>query len=176
MVDIYIKQALPNAKFIFIHRHPFRTLSSTMKAIRLSLNSKNRYVAEISRHYNKIFEKTLLLKILRLLFLPRISFGFITIVLYMARSAKYYIENIGHLSPADYIEITYENLCKRPDATIESIMNFLGVKQTSKTDLKSLMKPRKTQLDDSVVAMRHLMLRSMRDYFNRFGYKVEDMA
>ena len=53
---VYIKQIFPNAKFVFIHRHPFKTLSSTIKAVKFLLEEKNPYTTQLFRLYNVMFE------------------------------------------------------------------------------------------------------------------------
>ena len=171
---LYIKQAFPNAKFVFIHRHPFKTLSSNMKAFRLLLENKNPYTTQLFRIYNKVFENPLLLHPLRLIFSRFSVIGSILLTLNSSKATKYYMKNIKHLPKEDYVSITYEDLCNNPQKNIYKVMKALDIKAESKVDFASFIKPRKTHLDSSVVILRRFIFRCMKKYFAFFGYKLEE--
>ena len=170
---IYIKKAFPNAKFVFIHRHPFKTLSSTIKAIRLLLKNKNPYTTQLFRIYNKIFENPLILYTLRFCFSRISAFGIILLTNDSSAATKYYLKNIKHLPKQDYVFITYEDLCKNPQKNIEKIMESLDIVTYNKIDFASFIKPRKTQLDPGVRLLRKFIFKCMEEYFKFFGYKLE---
>jgi len=170
---LFIKKAFPNAKFVFIHRHPFKTLSSTIKTIRLLFKERNPYTTQLFRTYNKIFENPLLLQTLRLCFSQLSAFGIIFLSLNTSNATKYYMKNIEKLPKQDYFSITYEDLCKNPQETMEDIMQSLNIKTSKKIDFTSYVKPRKTHLDPSVIQLRNFIFKCMKKYFERFGYKLE---
>jgi len=169
---LYIKRVLPNAKFIFIHRHPYKSLSSLVKAGRFLLANKSLYTDLLTRNYNKIFENPLLLYPLRFLFSRYSPFGMILLTLHSSKAVKYYIKNIQNLSKKDYVSITYENLCENPQNTMEDIIEFLNIKH-KKMDFTSFIKPRKTNLDPSVIKLNRFISKTMRHYFTCFGYNTE---
>lgn len=170
---IYIKKAFPNAKFVFIHRHPFKTLSSTIKAIRVLLKNKNPYTTQLFKIYNKIFENPLILHTLRFCFSRISALGIILLTNNSSAATNYYLKNIKHLSKQDYVFITYEDLCKNPQKNIKRIMEFLDIVTYNKIDFASFIKPRKTQLDPSVRQLRKFIYKRMDEYFKFFGYKLE---
>ena len=171
---LYIKKVFPNAKFVFIHRHPFKTLSSTIKAIRLLLKNKNPYTTQLFKTYNKIFENPLLLHTLRFFFSRIPLSGIVLLTNNSSKATKYYLKNIKHLSKQDYIFLTYEDLCKNPQENIEKIMESLDIETYNKIDFTSFIKPRKTQLDPSVRQLRKSIYKSMKEYFKFFGYQLEE--
>ena len=171
---LHIKKVFPNAKFVFIHRHPFKTLSSTIKAIRLLLKNKNPYTTQLFKTYNKIFENPLLLHTLRFCFSRIPVFGIVLLTNNSSKATKYYLKNIKHLSKQDYIFLTYEDLCKNPQENIEKIMESLDIETYNKIDFTSFIKPRKTQLDPSVRQLRKSIYKSMKEYFKFFGYQLEE--
>ncbi len=91
---IYIKKAFPNAKFVFIHRHPFKVLSSLMKATRVLFTDYNYYASQISRIYNKLYENPLSLFFLRNLTSRLSFFGLMLLCYNSSKSTKYYLKNL----------------------------------------------------------------------------------
>lgn len=171
---LYIKKSFPNSKFVFIHRHPFKTLSSTIKAIRLLLKSKNPYTAQLFKFYNILFENPLILHISRICFSRFSVLGTLLLANDSSKSVKYYMKYIKHLSERDYVFITYEDLCKNPQQNIEKIMESLSIETYNKLEYDSFIKPRITQLDSSVKQLRKFIFKRMKKYFKFFRYKIEE--
>jgi hypothetical protein len=167
---LYLKQVFPSAKFVFIHRHPLRTISSTLNAIRMILNEKNPYTAKLSKMYEKFYSNPLLLQPLRFIVrtIPECSVVFITRI--TAKATEYYLKNIEKLPKEDYISITYEEFCEEPQATLERIMEKLFLTMTKKIDAASLIHPRNVDIDLSVLKLSKYIYDSMKTYFDRFHY------
>jgi len=167
---LIIKQMFPSARFVFIHRHPQKTISSLVKAMRTILDEKNPYTTRLSKVYDQWYSNPLLLYPLRFVFkrMPECSVVLLTNI--TARMTHYYIKNIKKLSEEDYISITYEELCTFPSETLRRIMNKLGVSPISTIDTRSLMKPRKGDIDPSVRKLHRYIYDLMRSYFEQFGY------
>lgn len=171
---LYLKKVFPNARFVFIHRHPLKTLSSTIKAIRLLLKNKNPYTTQLFRIYNKIFENPLILYVLILCFTKLPVFGMMLLTINSSKMVKYFLKNIKHLPKKDYIFVTYEELCKNPQKNMEKIMESLDIEIYNKIDFASFIKPRKLQLDLSVIYLRKFIFKAMKEYFKFFGYGLEN--
>lgn len=43
---LYIKRVFPNARFVFIHRNPLKTISSTLNAIKMILKNNKKSAGE----------------------------------------------------------------------------------------------------------------------------------
>lgn len=170
---LYVKKVFPNAKFVFIHRHLFKTLSSTIKALKVLLRRKNPYTTQLFKLYNKLFENPLLLLVVRQLFIRFSPFGMILLTISSSNSTKYYLKNIQKLPKDDYLSITYEDLCRNPQKNMEAILNVLNIKTSSRIDFKIFIKPRKTQLDPSVKQLERFIFKCMKNYFTEFNYKIE---
>ncbi|MCX6667604.1 MAG: sulfotransferase [Euryarchaeota archaeon] len=173
---LYIKQVFLNAKFVFIHRHPFKTLSSNIQAVEVLLKNKNPYTTQLFRLYNKIFENPLILMPVRLCFSRFKIFGVMFLTMNSSKATKYYLKNIKQLSKQDYISITYEELCENPQNNIEKIMKSLNIKIDKKIDFTSFIRPRKIDLDPSVLKLRKFIFKFMRKYAKCFGYAPEDVS
>jgi hypothetical protein len=171
---LYIKQSFPNAKFVFIHRHPYKTLSSTIKAIKLLLKNKNPYTSQLFRMYNIIFENPLFLHVSRFLFCRFSVLGVILLTIDSSNAIKYYMKNIQMLPKQDYVVVSYEDLCKKPHRNIENIIESLNISLDKKLDFTSFIHPRKMKLDLSVNQLRRFIFKRMKKYFNYFFYNLED--
>jgi hypothetical protein len=170
---LFIKQMFPNAKFVFIHRHPLKTISSTLKAFQMIFQKKHPYMARLSPMYEKFYPNPLLLQPLRLVFLKIPKLGAIYITGISAQATHYYLQNIEKLPKNDYIAITYEEFCNHPQQTIETIMQQLSVKMSTSCNASALMNPRKVNIDDSVWKLHPFIYRSMKKYCNTFQYTMK---
>ena len=172
---IFLKKIFPNAKFVFIHRDPYKTLSSTIKAVRFLFNDYSPYTAELTSLYNKIYEIKPLLSTIRLLLNKLSIFEIMFLTLTSSKETNYYLRNIDKLSKKDYVSIRYEDLCENPQKNIELIINSLNFKGNLKKDFSKYIRPRITTLDPSVVKMQKFIYKSMKRYFIYFNYnqKVE---
>jgi hypothetical protein len=171
---LYIKQVFPNARFVFIHRYPFKTISSTLKAMTVLLKKKNPYTIQLSEFYNKLFRIPVLLHFFRFFFSKIPEVGVFFIASSSAKATNYYVKNIEKLPKDDYISITYEEFCSHPQKTIEDIMNALSLTMINTVDAGSLMDPRKVDIDPSVRRLRRFIYLRMKRYCEMFGYLVEE--
>ena len=165
----YIKSTFPTAKFIFIHRHPYRSISSLVKAVKLILKTRNSYTSLLFRDYNTAFENPLLLHSYRLAFSKYLPFGTILLSNMAARNLKKYMKNINQIPKKDYINLTYETLCEKPQETMQNILEFLEIKNI-RIDFSTYIKPRKIRTDQSVINIKSFIYKNSKSYFNLFNY------
>ena len=164
-----IKELYPNAKFIFIHRHPLDVLNSCMYVLKSHYSKKNNYIALYDKNYSKIYNNPLTRYFLRFYYI-KFPLGIFQEIFSIIRGNNYYLKNINKLSEKDYIPITYETLCSYPNKTIQSITNFLDIK--CKIDFSNYIKPRKLKLYPEVKIMKRYIFRKMKPYFEHFDYKI----
>jgi Sulfotransferase family len=170
---LYIKRMFPNAKFVFIHRHPLKTISSTLKAFQMIFQDKHPYMVRLSRMYEKFHANPLLLFPFRLIFSHVPELGVIYITRTTAKATNYYLKYIEKLSQEDYVAITYEEFCQHPQNIIEDIMHRLSVKMDTPVNTAALMKPRKVEVDGTVQKFLPYIYRSMKKYYDTFGYHMK---
>lgn len=167
---LILKELFPNARFVFIHRHPLKTISSTLQAVRTILQEKNPYTARLSRMYNICFSNPLLLFPLRVMVNTLAVCSVVALINMTRKSTEYYQENIKKLSKKDYISITYEDLCLQPQETLQHIMEKLSLTAVQKIDAATLMRPRNVEVDRTVQKLQSYIYKSMRAYFDCFHY------
>ncbi len=168
---LYIKKMIPQAKFIFIHRHPFNILSSTMNAIQFLLKEKNSYTAALSPLYIKLYKNPISLFFVRCCFLTFSAFGMILLTLSTRSALRSYSKNIFRLSKEDYVAVTYEDLCKNPEKTMMYLMNFLNIIPKQSVDFCSMVKPRMPPLEKNVRQFHKFIYWCLKPYFIAFGYR-----
>lgn len=170
---LYLKEVFPNARFVFIHRHPLKTISSTLNAVRTLLQEKNPYTTKLSKVYDQCYMNPLLLQPLRFIFH---FFGECCVVILSRitkKSTDYYLKNIDKLPKDDYISITYEDFCVHPQETVQKIMETLSLTMVQNIDAAALMKPRNVKLDSAVRKLRRSIKKSMKGYFDLFHYTTD---
>ena len=171
---IFIKEAFPNAQFVFIHRHPFKVLNSLLSAVRLLFKKHNFYASQISRSYNRIYKNPLSRYLFKYLTSSFSFFGLMLFCINSSKSTKYYLKNIRKLPDDCYISITYEELCNNSQQTMKNIFSKLNIKPKKKIDYNSFIKPRKTNLDPSVMFLKNFIYSSMKTYCKKFHYTLDN--
>jgi hypothetical protein len=166
----YIKTIFPTAKFIFIHRHPYKSLSSLIKAVRLLMDEENPYASHLFKLYNTLFENPLLLYGIRSLVSYFPPLGLMILTYYAAGLTRKYLKTIPNLSREDYISLTYEDLCTNPQKHMDRIITKLDIHPEIPLDFSQYIRPRKTTLDPSVIQLRGFIYKRMKPYFHHLGY------
>jgi hypothetical protein len=170
---LYLKEHFPNARFVFIHRHPVKTISSTLHAIRILLQEKNPYTARLSRVYDQWYANPILLKPLRFLFHFLGDCCVVALTRMTKKSITYYLKNIGKLPHDRYISITYEELCDHPQETLQTILGALSFNMQQDVNAGRMIKPRSAPIDKSVEKLRGYISRSLKEYYHVFHYSAD---
>lgn len=167
---MYVKQAFPQARFIFLQRDPVHVINSQIRAIRSSMQRKNPYLALLSEWYTRTFDQPLRRLATRIMFAPRPGLRIAT--RHVTRATNYLLEHIDTLPAADYISIRYEDLCETPDATIADILRFLDLRQSSPDISAALIDKRPLQLLPEVERQIPTIRERLRPYNQRYDYAV----
>ncbi|MUL35987.1 sulfotransferase family protein [Gloeocapsopsis dulcis] len=171
---LHLKKAFPNAKFIFIHRHPIQVINSRLKTLRSVLENKNPYVAIQFKMYAKLFEMRIVLSAFRLVFLSEFfSEARIWILSRnLTRAFSNFLDNINSLESKDFISVKYEELCIEPDITISKILKFLSIEQNLAQNCKTQIQPRGVKLLPEVNRRTNYICRHLKPYMSQFGYEI----
>jgi len=167
---MYVKAALPEARFIFIHRHPIQVINSQLRATRSLLSTRNAYVALIARWYARLFQKPAQLFAMRLLFSSHFDLGLRIAVRHVVRATTYFLQHVGSLSEVDYVSVKYEDLCEDPEAVVVRILDFLGLKPMAWPAYDTFIKPRAVRLLPEVARKRRSILQRLEPYCVYHGY------
>jgi len=163
-------EAFPEARFVFIHRHPLCTLSSSVNALRSLLAARNAYTAELSEPYDKLFGKPLTLGLSRLVMHRRNPLSPLLLALGVAHQVKYYLAQVERLPQDRVVELTYERLCQDPSGAIASVLRGLGMEPPGAASLTHFVEPRNAPLDPGVARLGGMIYRLLKPYYRRFEY------
>lgn len=141
-----VKQMLPAAKFIFLHRHPLHVMNSKLKAARALLSKWNPYTALLANQYEEIFNSPIKRTLYQLLYSKYFNLGLRRVEKSAITTTTYFLENIASLSHQAYVSIKYETLCEAPETTIQKILTFLNLEPQIALDYNSLIQPRPLKL------------------------------
>ncbi len=94
-----IKRFYPDARFVFIHRHPANVLNSQLRAIRSMLEARNGFTAMIAPWYRELFERPLQLWMSRTMAKPPIRIWERLLAHHTAKWTKYYIAHHRAAAP-----------------------------------------------------------------------------
>ena len=168
---LYVKKSLPNAKIIFIHRHPIHVMNSKLKAVRSFFSNWNSYLALISQRYKKIFKNPIKLFFYRMLYSSYFDLGLHRTIKDYLTSTSYFLENIGKLPQTDYISIKYEDLCDRPEETILKVLEFLELEARKNLDYQNLIETRSTNLLPEIEKNYDLICQKLKPYLKYHNYE-----
>lgn len=167
---LYIHKAIPNARFIFIHRNPVNVINSKLKLIDQVLSGWNAYTGLISKKYNKIFKNPIFRLMYRLMYFPHFNIGLNKVLQQAFDATLYFVSNINNLPEDTYISIQFEDLCEQPEVTLKEIFNFLQVTPIIPTDYQSLINKRPTTLIPAVAKNQKRITKRLAPYFKLQNY------
>jgi hypothetical protein len=173
---VSIKERVPSARFIFIHRHPLTVMTSQVHAIRSMLAARNPFVAMLAPWYAKLYERRLQLSAARFFDASPFDLWVRLVGLHTIRVARYFLANIGALPAADYVSLTYEELCRRPDETMERILRFAGVADAGRHRWSDSISPRATRPLPEVQRKYRRLAPRLQPFLEFHGYAIEPEA
>jgi Sulfotransferase domain len=88
----------------------------------------------------------------------------------MVRGTTYFLYNIGSLLEADYIAVTYEDLCAEPETQVARILQFLGIQPRASVAYDALVAPRHLGLLPELARRQKHICRKLQPYADYSGY------
>jgi len=151
----FIKSAIPNARFVFIHRHPIHILNSQLKAMQTNQKAGNPYVRlliDAPGFVQTIHKSWPVQTFLRWATSPKNPWRLA--LRNMASSGEKarcgFIDGIAQLPADSYVSVKYEDLCEQPDEVMGRILAFVQATPIDGVDYKELIQPRPTRLADEI--------------------------
>jgi len=169
----FVKQSLPRARLIFVHRHPLAVMSSQLAATRSLFSARNEYVAMLSPWYRELFDQPVRLRLARLTsgrLGPRI------VSRHVRKATRYYLDHIDAMPAGDYVELRYEDLCAAPAATIARVLHFLGLPVDTAACAAGVVRPRRAAVLPEVLERYRQVQQETAAYCRRHGYEMEGVS
>lgn len=165
-----LKILLPNARFVFLHRHPLGVMNSQLRAIRSLLGARNEYTILLAQWYARLWRSPLRLSLMRAAFAKGSPWWRSIIPPHVLRANRYFAENVEKIPAEDRISITYEDLCLRPRETIGKLLQFLRVDPAVPLDYESMISQRDPELLPEISQHRKQVLSGFQPYLAAHGY------
>lgn len=165
-----IKRWFPDAKFIFIHRHPAATLNSQMRAMRSLFEAKNEFAAMITPWYRQMWTRPLQRVVAQKLGEEPFRLWEKLMAKQSVRMLKYYLAHFKELPAKDCIALRYEDLCRDPDANMKRITDFLGVRPPPQITYRNKISPRESKLPPDILARFQSLKKKLAPYLAEQGY------
>jgi hypothetical protein len=162
---MYVKSALPRAKFIFIHRHPLSVINSQLRAIRSLFASKSAYTALLAQWYRELYASPLRLLAVRLLFSSHFNIGAGIVTRHLVQATSYFLEHVGDLSNADCVSVRYEDLCRDAETNVVRILRFLGLEPAVGPSYDAFIEPRPVRMLPEIGRKYGRVRRKLDPYF-----------
>ena len=165
---LFIRDALPDARFVLLHRHPAEVIDSQLRLIRWMLHTRSPYDALIVERYRRLYDRPMRLAAARAVCSPRLPLLFEMVFRNIVGGCDYAVAHADALG-ARAISITYDDLCRDPAAVIARVLAFAGVAPHDHAAHASTVGRRTGSLTSEVLRRLPRIERRTRDYLRRFG-------
>lgn len=166
-----IKRWFPDARFVFIHRHPVATLNSQMRAMRSLFAAKNEFSSLITPWYRDMWDRPLQRVTAQALAKPPFLLWEKLMAWQSVRMLQYYLAHFRELPAEDCISLRYEDLCKEPDAHMKRITDFLGVTPPESIRYGDKIAPRESKIPPEVKKRFEGLRKRLEPYLKEQGYE-----
>jgi hypothetical protein len=167
-----IKRLLPEARFVFIHRHPVATLNSMLLMMRRNWREGNVVNQLYSRAYGRLQRSRSFVGIMRWMLGAdsHAHIGRRLMARRIAQRARSYQQRVAQLPERDYISLRYEDLCADPRGQMGRIYEFLGETPRLVPDYSHWIHPRGLTLLPELQRAEAVLLRQFESALTYHGY------
>ncbi len=163
-----VHQMLPEAKFIFIHRHPLPMFNSYLHGFPAILKERSNYAALLDKRYDALFGR---FPLRRYLFLAAFRSGAVSHLLLtrLIESFQYYMTHIQRLPAGQYASVRYEDLCADPAGCLSGIGEQLRLDLVPRVPAKFVV-PRHLPIPERVIRQYESRANEIAPYLQHCGY------
>lgn len=165
---LYLAQAFPTARFVFIHRRPLQIIDSQIRMFASLLQEKNEYELLLVDWYGELFQQPLKLKLGQWLYSESSPYLYGKIVRHVIPTCDFINTHRQQLG-SRAIDVTYDELCAQPQFTMCRVMDFLGVQPAVEPDYTQFIAPRTRSLLPRVARNQAKIDRRSQHYCQTFG-------
>jgi hypothetical protein len=167
----YLKSCFQDARMIFLHRHPLAVINSQLRAIRSLIEVRNEYTALLAKWYERMLASPFEMAWMRLVFAGQLPLWKRIVPRHVLRANRYYAEHIEQIPGEDRFSLRYEDLCRNPRATMESLLSFLRITPERALPYESMIAARDPELLPEISRARDEIIRPFRPYLLAHGYE-----
>ena len=165
-----VHQMLPQAKFIFIHRHPLPVLNSYLQSFGALMDKKSAYWALLDPGYKGYFDHVSITRMLATISMR--SNWYARLVLErLIESFQYYLDNIKRLPEDRYAVLRYEDLCDDPMGRLSDVSTRLNLNLVPRVP-PNFVEPRKLSVLPRATRQYGKQHEALRPYLQHFHYEL----
>lgn len=162
-----LAEAVPDASFVFLHRHPRPLMDSNVEQWRRLLADRNPWFAGLDRGYRFLFESP------ETLAAARSECGSETHVRGLRdriRTGMFHFLLMERTLPEDrVVSVRYEDLCASPESELDRVLRELGLEAVGPIR-DAARTPRASPPDPLIERIHDESIESWRPYLRRVGY------
>ena len=164
------QKMLPQAKFIFIHRHPLPVLNSYLQSFGALMDTKSSYWALLDPGYARFFTRPSLRRMLATVSM-RTNWYTRLVLTRLIASFCYYLDNIAHIPQDQYVAIRYEDLCDDPQGCLASLGTRLNLNIVPRVP-EHFVAPRHLSILPRVARQYHRQRDALMPYLDHLQYAL----
>lgn len=163
-----IKSCYPGAKLILIARDPLYILNSQLKFWRLYFSKDTAFYSYFWRLHKRAHQSQIVVSLGKLFLSEPLGWRCLTSL--NSWGQKQYLKSISSLPVSDYFIVKYEELCEKPNHTVNAIMDFLGLEMPGTIDFQDLVQPRSPKLLPEVADNASVISKRLEPLNEFWGY------
>jgi len=170
-----IRAALPEARFVFIHRNPFHVLSSTLRMTLFAAEKPNAYLAMLSDSYRALTQSEFPWRVAQKLALYAPGLLADWMIRDVARRACGFLRGLRRGDCDSFPQIRYEALCEDANGVISVTLDKLGFSPTDQ-NFSGRIGASRSSVHPLIAERRWRIVELFGAYASSFGYDLKRMA
>jgi hypothetical protein len=165
---LFLRDHVPNARFIFIYRHPVDVVNSQIRLLRQMIHEKSEYHALMFHRLRALYDNPVKLALARIVYSKNLPLMVMQTSRYVSRNCDYILEHVDQLGDAA-IGLNYPELCGDTNRQIARILNFLDLKENTPQDYSRIIRTREPAVLPELRSRREWLNKRNEAYCKRFG-------
>jgi hypothetical protein len=165
---LYLRDHVPDARFVFIYRHPVDVVNSQIRLLRQMIHKRSEYHMLMFHRLRALHDNPVKLALARLVYSEHLPLMILQTSHYVSRNCDYILENVDKLGNAA-MGLTYPQLCGNTNHQIGRILSFLDLKEKNPQDYARIIRERDTPVLPEVESRREWLNKRNDAYIKRFG-------
>src|ERR1700722_2068620 len=118
---LYLRDHVPDARFVFIYRHPVDVVNSQIRLLRQMIHKRSEYHMLMFQRLRALHDNPVKLALARMVYSEHLPLMILQTSHYVSRNCDYILENVEKLGSAA-VGITYPQLCSDTNHSIGRIL------------------------------------------------------
>jgi hypothetical protein len=165
---LYLRDHVPNARFIFIYRHPVDVVNSQIRLLRQMIHEKSEYHALMLHRLRALYDNPVKLALARMVYSKHLPLMLIQTSRYVSRNCDYILDNVDKLGDAA-IGLSYPDLCGDTNRQMSRILSFLHLDERTPQDYSRIIRTREPAVLPELRSRREWLIKRNEAYCKRFG-------